>query len=368
MMQQNNNDAPSQPTTHVFRINTNNNNNSSLSKNKKVTGTQKRKKNSIEEGDLPPNKKSWDKDNATPNSKCSDEVLLEWLTEPGNFQQYMCARGKSGNNKVLASIVTRLHKHKLTHQTKDTVDCHIQEWIHKFNNAYDIVHRRTRECSPTVVEKRNVSNDDIYQNKSAQVKQAFKYYYELETIMCNTHSCNPLYLSESIHLSSPSTSQVQSLVPKTSTLTTMVDSALNALYVKDDDDFYNEETIANDNYNINSQTKQNLQSLSSVQSSSPKQQFFSSRNKIETDPIASVIYDMHQHNSKYFKEMLALRQEIARHKKSTDLELLSIKRRNILIKERESKTNLIQAMVTAGFSTDAIQKELLKDSIEEKNY
>ena len=186
--------------------------------------------------------------------------------------------------------------------------------------------------------------------------------------MCNTHSCNPLYLWESKHFSPPSTSHEQSSVPKTSALTAMVDSALNVLTAKGDNDFYDEETTTNDNYNIDPQTEQNPQSLSSVQSPSPKQQSSSSINKIETDPIASAIYDMHQHNSKYFKEMLALRQELVRHRKSTDLELLSIKRRNILIKERESKTSLIQAMVAAGFSTDAIQKELLNDNIKEKKY
>ncbi|KAI7850102.1 hypothetical protein BDC45DRAFT_573241 [Circinella umbellata] len=364
MTKQNNSNASSQPTTHVFRINTNNNDNLSVLKNKKFTGAQKRKKDSIEERDSPLNTKSWDKDNVTTSSKCSDEVLLEWLKEPSNFQQYMCARGKSGKNKVLTSIVTRLHKHKLTHQTKDTVDSHIQEWIHKFNSAYDIAHGRTRGYSPAV-EKKSAPNDDI---KSARVKQAFEYYYELETIMCNTHSCNPLYLWESKHFSPPSTSHEQSSAPKTSTLTAMVDSALNVLTAKGDNDFYDEETTTNDNYNIDPQTEPNPQSLSSVQSPSPKQQSSSSINKIETDPIASAIYDMHQHNSKYFKEMLALRQELVRHRKSTDLELLSIKRRNILIKERESKTSLIQAMVAAGFSTDAIQKELLNDNIKEKKY
>ena len=130
---------------------------------------------------MPPNKKSWSKDHATPDGKCSDDVLLEWLTEPGNFQRYRGIGGKSAKNKntrdqktrnsngdtrdkVLTSIVARLHQHKLTHRTKHTVGCHLQEWVTKFNKAQDLVNRGTGGGGPTG--EGSILNEEIDPNDS----------------------------------------------------------------------------------------------------------------------------------------------------------------------------------------------------------
>ncbi|KAG2210732.1 hypothetical protein INT45_013745 [Circinella minor] len=367
-MQQNNSNIPSQPpTTHVFSIiGSNNYNNSSSPKSKEVARTQKH------------------------------NVLLEWLTEPGNFQRYRGIGGKSAKNKnsreqrtrnsngdtrdkVLTSIVARLHQHKLTHRTKHTVGCHLQEWVTKFNKAQDLVNRGTGGGGPSgegsILNEQmdpnnsgddndNTQNSNITDIKS-QVKRIFKYYYELEAVMGDTHSSNPLYLSESIHFRSPSvpSSQVQTSAPEVSmtTYTTAVDSAVDELNDRDHNEFISEEAATDRGLQI----EQNQQSSFSTQDVSSR-----SKNKKEKqmkkNPIAQIIWDINQHNSKYFEKGLAIKQALAKHKQKTDLELLAIKRQANLIKERESKTNLIKAMANAGFSTDLIPKELTKDSKKEK--
>ncbi|KAG2215124.1 hypothetical protein INT45_002996 [Circinella minor] len=364
-MEQNNSNNSSQPSTLVFSISSNDNTNPLLAKSKEVTGTYKRKKNTTEEEDLPPNKKSWSKDHATPDGKCSDDVLLEWLTEPGNFQRYrgigdLVNRGTGGGGPTGEGSI--LNEEIDPNDSGDNT-----------NNAQDSI-------------------TDI----KGQVKRIFKYYYELEAVMGDTHSSNPLYLSESIHLPSPSTlpleAQVSELAASTSAYRAAADSAVNELNKRDDDDFINEEVVTND---MSPQSDQNQQSPLTTHDGSPHSKNKSGK-QIKKNPIAQIIWDINQYNSKYFEEGLAIKQNLVKQKHDTDQELLGIKReksmrkkretlmkeREIRIKEREvrlkeheerrkeseTRMNIIKTMAAAGFSADAIQKELSRDSEKEKEY
>lgn len=82
----------------------------------------------------------WDADGVD-GGKCSIDVLLDWITNPRNYQRWKGGGSRETKETLCGEIVSLLNQNGITSRKKADVRTKVQELINDYAKATDWLHR-----------------------------------------------------------------------------------------------------------------------------------------------------------------------------------------------------------------------------------